>query len=515
MTFDISLYTGHNSAFTIAEDGKVLEVVELERFLNVKNVGLYWYRPAAHNPGAVMAAILDYFKRKYGATSYRHLICSRGEQDAMFHYMKNYPEFANTEIISFYHQESHAYNTFYQSDLNQATVISVDGGGDDGCYSYFKATRDKGIELIRKEYEYNLGEKYAQFGFHCDSISPEDTFQGYLVYAGKLMGLSAYGNILHDKLPLYREFYRGHHPGFDGKEDNFKKLQFPDRLNGQLELDAVRTSQYVFEEIFRALGKKEIEESNNALCLTGGCALNVLNNTAINEISKTFVAPNTDDRGLSLGFMLGYLKPKEAFDATYIGSEVWDRNALYEYVNAYKGQAIDIKSVISDIAQGKIIGLVQGRSEHGARALGNRSIICNAGPGMKDILNQKVKHREYYRPFAPVVRLEDVEKYFHWSGPARHMTFSPKVRTEWASVLESVTHVDGTARVQTVTREQNPLLYDLLTEMQHQTGIGVLINTSFNLAGKPILNTYRDAVWMLNNTEMDGLILEEFYIKKS
>jgi carbamoyltransferase len=95
------------------------------------------------------------------------------------------------------------------------------------------------------------------------------------------------------------------------------------------------------------------------------------------------------------------------------------------------------------------------------------------------------------------------------------MTFSPKVRAEWAATLDSITHVDGTARVQTVTREQNPLLYELLTEMQRQTGIGVLINTSFNLAGKPILNTYRDAIWMLNNTEMDGLILEEFYIKKS
>jgi len=514
MAFNLSFYTGHNSSFTISEDDKILEVVELERFLNVKNIGLLWYRPAAHNPMKVLAEILAYFKRKYGADCYDTIICNYSDSRNLKARGDIFGMFNAKNLVEFYHQEAHAYNAFYQTDLNEATIISCDGGGDDGCFSYYRGDRQQGVELIRREHGYNLGEKYAQFGFYCDSLSPEDHFQGYLVYAGKLMGLSAYGNILEDKLPLFYEYYKGHHSNFDLRHENFQKLQLPERLNGQLELDVVRTSQYVFEKIFQSLAEKEINESNNRLCLTGGCALNVLNNTDIHQRVKTHVTPNTDDRGLSLGFMLGFLKPQTAFDSTYIGPEVWDKDTLHEYVNHYKGLPLEISKLAEDIRDGKIIGVVRSRSEHGARALGNRSILCNPGPGMKDILNAKVKHREYYRPFAPVVRLEDVNKYFHWNEPARHMTYSPKVRSEWAKALESVVHVDGTARVQTVTREENEFLYDLLTEMHNKTGIGVIINTSFNLAGKPILNTYRDAVWMLDNTQMDALVLDNYHLKK-
>jgi len=133
---------------------------------------------------------------------------------------------------------------------------------------------------------------------------------------------------------------------------------------------------------------------------------------------------------------------------------------------------------------------------------------------MKDILNMKVKNREYYRPFAPVVRLEDVNKYFEFDQESRWMSFCPKVREEYRNILKAVTHVDGTARVQTVTREQNEFLYELLTIMEQKTKVGVLLNTSFNIGGKPILNSYRDATWMLENTQMDGLVLDDYYIIK-
>jgi carbamoyltransferase len=133
---------------------------------------------------------------------------------------------------------------------------------------------------------------------------------------------------------------------------------------------------------------------------------------------------------------------------------------------------------------------------------------------MKDVLNEKVKHREWYRPFAPVVRLEDVSKYFEWEGESRWMSFCPAVREEWREKLSAITHVDGTARVQTVTREQNEWLYDLLTEFEKQNGVGVLLNTSFNLDGRPILSTIKDAFKILQDTQMDCLILENYYIKK-
>jgi carbamoyltransferase len=133
---------------------------------------------------------------------------------------------------------------------------------------------------------------------------------------------------------------------------------------------------------------------------------------------------------------------------------------------------------------------------------------------MKDVLNEKVKHREWYRPFAPVVRLEDVSEYFKWKSESRWMSFCPKVKEEWRDQLSAITHIDNTARVQTVTREQNEWLYDLITEFKKHTGIGVLLNTSFNVDGKPILSTIQDAFKILETTQMDGLVLENTYIKK-
>ena len=212
--------------------------------------------------------------------------------------------------------------------------------------------------------------------------------------------------------------------------------------------------------------------------------------------------------------LLLHMKPKQAVDLTYSGIPIIDKNTLMMICeNQYNVKPTDTNTILNDLILGKIIGVVKGNSEHGPRALGNRSIICDPShPEMKDILNAKVKNREWYRPFAPVCRLEDVSKYFNFSGESRWMSFCPEVRDEWKEKLTSITHVDGTARVQTVTKEQNEWLYDLLTEFEKLTGVGVLLNTSFNVNGKPILSTYKDALHVFKNTQMDRLILENYYI---
>ena len=172
-------------------------------------------------------------------------------------------------------------------------------------------------------------------------------------------------------------------------------------------------------------------------------------------------------------------------------------------------------SLVDDLEDGKIVGVVRDACEHGPRALGNRSILCNpAYPEMKDILNAKVKNREWYRPFAPVCRLEDVGKYFNFEGESRWMSFCPTVKEEWREKLTSITHVDGTARVQTVTKEQNEWLYNLLTKFEEASGVGVLLNTSFNVNGKPILSRYSDAIKVYRETEMDRLLLQDYYFIK-
>ncbi|HYE67517.1 MAG TPA: carbamoyltransferase C-terminal domain-containing protein, partial [Anaerovoracaceae bacterium] len=154
-------------------------------------------------------------------------------------------------------------------------------------------------------------------------------------------------------------------------------------------------------------------------------------------------------------------------------------------------------------------------SECGPRALGNRSIICDpSGAGKKDLINEKIKHREWFRPFAPVVKAEDVEKYFDFSGESRFMSYAPTVRTEYIDIIPAVVHKDATARVQTVTRAQNKFLYNLLDEFERISGIGVLLNTSLNIKGLPILTTLRDAFDVWNSTELDALYIEGWLFEK-
>jgi carbamoyltransferase len=378
------------------------------------------------------------------------------------------------------------------------------------------------------------------FGEYLSSIKKEPLNIGNLVYPGKIMGLASYGKVIEEWIPHFIEFYKsdpnGNHFGpwdttgyydFESKINALGdkigvKFDVFDRLKDELEYNVAATSQRAFEECFLEVVKPYMEQYPDLpIGVAGGCGLNIIFNTRlVKEFGKkVFVGPGPNDCGIALGAMLNVLKPQAAFDATYSGLTLQDFDSLSQYIHDssvnFTTTKCDIEVLAKDILEGKIVGVARGRAEHGPRALGNRSIICNPSiADMKDVLNEKVKHREWYRPFAPVVRLEDVSKYFEWEGESRWMSFCPTVREEWREKLSAITHVDGTARVQTVTREQNEWLYDLLTEFEKQNGVGVLLNTSFNLDGRPILSTIKDAFKILQDTQMDCLILENYYIKK-
>ena len=173
------------------------------------------------------------------------------------------------------------------------------------------------------------------------------------------------------------------------------------------------------------------------------------------------------------------------------------------------------KDVAQLLADNKIIAMFQGASESGPRALGNRSIICDPSiSDMKDILNAKVKFREWFRPFAPVCREEDRNVYFKNAYPSEYMSFAPEVKEEYRKVLPAITHADGTARLQTVNSSQHKLFYDILTELRKRNHISVIMNTSFNIRGNPILTTYEDAFYVLENTEMDFIVTEKYLFIK-
>ena len=518
----LSTYLGHNASMTVSKDGDILEVVEFERMTNVKNGGCL-AQVGVHDPKMIITLVKDYLKGKYQIKFFDLLLFNHLDITML----RKHHFTSDKELLKFFdceryelvnHQHGHMACAFYQSDLQYSKGCSFDGGGNDGNFNIFECDRKNGIKQLAYIPNHTLGMRLSELAQYSSSIRRENNFwvDGGLVYPGKVMGLASYGKVRQEWLEAFEEFYTGVY--FQDLNANYKilksKLNLPDEFEGELEHDLMATTQYMFEYKFEKLVGKYYKDQGSFI-LSGGSALNILNNQKLRNERNIFVPPNPGDAGLSLGFMLDYLKPEKAFDGTFAGPEVWDKHTLPEHLNRLRGRILNLDELVNDLIAGKIIGIVRGGSELGPRALGHRSIICHAAvPGMKDILNKKVKNREPFRPFAPVCREDDAWKYFELKGPCKWMSFCPPVKPEYHEELRSITHVDGTARLQTVNGREPNFIYYLLTRMQEYDVHPVILNTSFNRAGKPILNTYRDAVWMLENTEMDGLILEDYYIKK-
>lgn len=291
-----------------------------------------------------------------------------------------------------------------------------------------------------------------------------------------------------------------------------------------------RAAQAVFEEAVVAVAKrlKTITGSDN-LAVAGGGGLNIDTNKRFLDdagFSSLFVQPAASDSGIPLGcalwgahMILGLPRFWEMKSASlgraYADEEI--QHALKsreDKINARRSQNI-AKDAAKLIAEGKIIGWFQGGSEYGPRALGNRSILCDArNPKMKDIVNEKVKHREWWRPFAASVLDEKQSEWFEIEHKSPFMLLAAQVVQDKKKLVPSIVHVDGTCRIQSVTREQNAPYYDLLKEFEKETGVPLVLNTSFNDAGEPIVETPEDALKCFLNTQMDELILHNFIITK-
>lgn len=513
----ISAYGSHNAAVSMYYKGKYT-VVEVERWVNIKNSGLCGYNPV-HNIQLVFDEICDYLLAQ----------TDRSDVDTYVSgYMGKFkPKFFYRNHITVDHHLAHAAGAFYQSPYKESLVITFDGGGDGGFFNVYKASRQNGIELIAK-FNQDLGFAYMILSDYLSDIKKEPLTVGNLVYAGKLMGLCSYGKVRHEWLPHFYEFYEtfqytgdSYLGGAEARVPALKKLfaaigvedfDIEDsRFEGQFAWDIAATTQRAFEDQFFKRAQPFIEEyAHLPLSLSGGCALNVLLNTQLlrDKGGLVFVPPNTNDCGISVGGILSYLAPEGQVDLTYSGLPVLDAHLLSEYVESGYDIAtgVTIPELARYLADNHLVGVVRGNSEHGSRALGNRSILCNPAEGMKDTLNQKVKNREWYRPFAPMVRLDEANKYFDFPyGESRHMVFVAWVRQEWQDRLPAITHEDGTGRLQTVTRGQNEFIYDLLGEFGKLTGHSVLLNTSFNVNGKPILTKLSDALSMLDKTKLDAV----------
>tara|TARA_Y100001968_G_scaffold283587_1_gene282334 strand:- start:2934 stop:4523 length:1590 start_codon:yes stop_codon:yes gene_type:complete len=423
------------------------------------------------------------------------------------------------------HHQTHAASAFYQSNFEEALIFSYDGGGDDGFFNIYKGNKSKNRIKLIKNIKSDFGGGYLLCASLIREVAEKSRHQ--LALSGKMMGICAYGNPQKELIKYFKEFF------FDR---NYKKLSCSTDLNlknidnpwqdplqnwtfeGQAGFNIAATAQAAFEEcvvdILREFDSKE------PLIITGGCALNVLVNERIKlEFDREiFVPPNPHDGGLSLGHIFCHNQPNKIVNLTYSGLPLLDKDNLAKYIDEYDARKITKKYIAKLLKEGNIIGIVYEDSEVGPRALGNRSIICDPNfKEMKDILNSKIKFREWFRPFAPFCKKEDAKKYFESKNFENldYMGYAPKVKKEYSHILPSITHIDNTARLQTVTEENNKNFYHILSEFGKIRPVNVLLNTSFNINGLPILSTIKDAIYVLENTKIDYVVIEDYLFEKS
>lgn len=531
----LSFYASHDSSATFVDKKGNLRVLELERFANIR----YAMFGSEHQHWTI--GINDQTRKEYVA----HIKSEIGQDpDLIVHAGCNHNDlsilkeyFPNAEYETWNaHHVSHAYGSYFLSPFKDAWIFSIDGGGAD--YGEFTTTKvfkakDKDIEIYHNHHQ-DYGNPYSQITFPISEISrgrSTTALGDVLALAGKVMGLCAYGKVIPEWVPAIENYYK--HIGFPahncnqhcfdtlGKEIGLDLTPFQDCLSEEHSYNLAATSQYVFEKFVFKLVVDIFESDKKNIVLTGGCALNVLFNQKLKKFLNEqgydlYVPPNPNDCGQSLGQYL--YKIREHIECpVYSGFDILDRDDLSNLLNNgnYNTEKVTVERIVDLISEGKIGGLIQGYSEIGPRALGNRSIICDPSfKNMKDVLNAKVKFREWFRPFAPVCREDDMNTYFDDVFPSQYMSYAPPVKPEYREQLPSITHADGTARLQTVTKNQHNLFYDILTTMKERGKIPVILNTSFNIKGRPILTKLKDAFHVLDTTELDFLIIEDSFVFK-
>ena len=445
----------------------------------------------------------------------------------------------NKKIFFYKHHLSHAASTFYASGFNESSILILDGMGEEFTGGFYVGKKNK-ISCIKKFHLPNtLGGFYSTFTefFGFKSNSEE----------GKLMALASFGKYsekIQKKLNkflkyniLNGEFELNPVLRFGGKRsksprfsDEFIKI-FGSPLNKEKNIsisykNLAYNVQWLLEKIVSLLVKDLIKKTNIPnICLAGGVHMNCkLNGVLANlpEVDKIYIQPASSDNGVSLGAaMLSARNDKGKFTKMshcYYGNNFSDskiKSALIEAKIKFKKFNNIEKEVAKQLAKGKIIGWFQGRSEVGARALGNRSILANPLiKNMKNKLNIEVKHRENWRPFCPSINDYKYKEYFGNVPESDFMILAFKVRNKYRYTFPSAVHVDGTARPQIVKKKTNKKFFKLIQEFEKITGHAILINTSFNVQGEPIVNKPSEAIRCFSGTGIDFLAIGNYLISK-
>lgn len=422
------------------------------------------------------------------------------------------------------HHLAHASSAFLPSPYNEAAVLTIDGRGEHTTTSYYLGQQNNLSLLSDVRMPNSLGLLYENVTTYLGFLHSSDEY--------KVMALASYGK------PNYvKEFRSIIHMGENGNytidEVNLEDLFGPARKRSDpftaKHFDIAHSLQKVLEETVLELvrwfhGATQLPN----LCLAGGVALNCVLNAVIRDkgpFKNIWVQPAAGDAGTSLGAALWLdaqhrndQQPKRFYmEHAYWGPEYSDDD-IEQFLKWTKVPYRKLDNIAEEaakiLAQDKVIGWYQGRMEFGPRALGSRSILASPiHPDMQARLNE-IKDREDFRPVAPVVLEEDAPEWFDQASYSPFMLFVYNVKPDKADKIPAVRHVDGTARIQTVNRRQHALYYDLLTEFKKLTGVPVLVNTSFNTRGEPIVCTPRDAIECFWTSPFDALVINSFLLEK-
>jgi carbamoyltransferase len=477
----------------------------------------------------------------------------RFNQSAEKYFKRRNPQ---VEFIVPEHHFSHACQAYLASPFNDAAIMVIDGqgvplertGGDplSGCLAYGKGADIQ--TLWDLPVSYSLGGMYSHVTKICGFKTNEEC---------KTMGLASYGtSVLFDELKKDLKFEtkeynlrnwrdlieRSFHPkeylyslGRYGKYlEQFKMRRKEDEITDTY-INIAYAGQKLVEEVMIYLANwLQKKTGSKNLCISGGVGLNCVANYQVlanSGYENIFIYPNAGDNGLAVGQALyvhnvlrgnsrTYISDHDYLGKAYSSEDV--KQAIDRYrnndqirIDQYENMQELYDAMASYIESGYITSWWQGRSEFGPRALGNRSILADPrNKGMKDILNYRVKFREGFRPFTPSVLKERAREFFTLDVESPFMLLAPYVQPGKAEIVPAITHVDNTARVQTVARDVNERYYDLIKAFEKKTGVPVLLNTSFNVAGEPIVETPEDAIKCFLSTDLDVLGIDNFVISK-
>lgn len=548
----LGVHVGHDRGACLVKDGIVMVSIPQERIDRIK------HSRAMSLPCEAIEAVLKYCQIQPDQINCVGLSADAMEsgsitpiiQQEFFQHYKCLPPFFSID-----HHISHAESVYSMSNNEKRLILIADGGGDiygqqaqaESLYLGYNGE----ITLLEQRLQDPPRRKLADVQNHVYPLIPKEMRRQqislsrkyeqftYLLgfgfgEAGKTMGLASYGKkMLSHFTPDFRDLTFSLTFGdlldqIYAQELCSGKTHFA-YLENQKEDIAFTVQKFTENALISLIKNLAVKYQIDKFSLAGGLFLNCLSNHRILEfcpISKLDIFPAAGDDGQAIGNAIRAYKMLTSYQHAiqislpYLGLSHTD----IEIENAIKSKSLKfeqltdselIQKVAHDIADGKIVGLLRGRTEIGPRALCHRSILADAtNPQMKDILNMRIKHREEFRPFAPVTKFDTQFKFFDLKTDSPFMLLCANVKSDYRNILSSITHVDNTARVQAIREDEDSFIYNLLTRFEQIKGVPVLLNTSFNVAGQPIVENPESALQTFLSTPLDILVIENYILYK-